>query len=249
MKYNQLPYIIKILLLAVVYFITARIGLLFSFVEGNVTLIWPPTGIALAVLLLGGYRLWPGVAIGAFLTSIATGAPWGFVLATLAGNTLEALAGAYILRHVEFKLAMARMRDVVSLILGAAGLSPILSATIGVAGLCLTGMAPWAEYLSLWWHWWVGDAMGVLLIAPALLTWITRSSTIATWTLSQWLEAGALVLIGVVTSLIVFSDWPSSGVVHLAFVYLPLLALLWASVRLGPVGAASMNLVVTLCTD
>lgn len=244
MKSDYLPYLLKTIVLAVLYFGAAKVGLLFSFVEGNVTLVWPPAGIALAALLLFGSRLWPGVAVSTFLATTSTGAPLGFTLVSTIGTALAALAGTYLLRRVGFNNHLTRVRDVISLVFLGAGLSPMLSATIGVAGLCASGMAPWPAYFSIWWPWWLGDTMGVLIVAPALLAWAAQPNSLADWSAPQWLEAGAVLLAGLVTSLIVFGNWPAANRIHLAFSYLPFLVLLWAGLRFGPIGAATMNLIV-----
>src|SRR5688572_23562011 len=119
--------------LAALYTVTARLGLAFDAVGGFATLVWPPTGISLAALLLLGYRVWPGVLIGAAIANSLGGAPLAVALGIAIGNTLEALAGAYFLRRMAgFRPTMERVRDVIALIVLAALVSTVISATIGV---------------------------------------------------------------------------------------------------------------------
>src|SRR5262245_11300848 len=87
----------RVLALAAIYVMVARLGLMLDAVAGFATLVWPPTGISLAALVLFGPRLWPGVAIGAFVANVLVGAPVPVALGISAGNTLEALFGAYAL--------------------------------------------------------------------------------------------------------------------------------------------------------
>lgn len=115
---SKLPWVlpVRILLLAALYFVGAELGLTFATVAGNVTLIWPPTGLSLAALLFYGGRLWPGVALGAGLAALATGAGWPFVLMQIIGNTLEAIIGFRLLRRVGFDVRLERLKDVLALI-------------------------------------------------------------------------------------------------------------------------------------
>jgi integral membrane sensor domain MASE1 len=98
------------------YYGTAKLGLALAFVHSSVTAVWAPTGIALAALLLWGYRLWPAVALGAFLANLGTGVPLLVVLGITTGNTLEALLGVWLLSLVDFRRSLDRVRDVLSLI-------------------------------------------------------------------------------------------------------------------------------------
>src|SRR5262252_7724964 len=135
-----------VLALAGVYFGAAKLGLTLAFVAEQVTVVWPPTGIALAAILLFGYRIWPAIALGAFIANITTNAPIVTSLGIATGNTLEAVAGAYLLnRFVKFKPSMERFRDVFGLIFFGAIVSTMVSATTGVVSLCLTGMQPWSQ--------------------------------------------------------------------------------------------------------
>src|SRR5262249_7083778 len=157
---------------ATAYFGAAKLGLTMAIVAEPVTAVWPPTGIALAALLLFGYRAWPGIALGAFLANATTNVPLAAAVGIALGHTLEALPGARRPRRlVKFDSALGRVKDVLSLVVLAGGVSTMVSATIGATSLCLGGSKPWTAYPVLWSVWWLGDAMGNLVVAPLLLTW------------------------------------------------------------------------------
>src|SRR5262249_31991675 len=129
--------------LCVIYFVTAQLGLSLDAVSGFATAVWPPTGIALVALVLYGHRLWPGIALGAFLVNLLAGAPVLVAGGMALGNTLEALLGAVLLtRVVGFRPALDRLRDVLGLVGLGAGLSALVSATIGVTAGWLGGEVP-----------------------------------------------------------------------------------------------------------
>src|SRR3990172_8460877 len=93
------PFLLKVVALAAVYHLAARLGLRMAYVQINTSPVWPPTGIALAALLIFGSGLWPGVTLGVLLGSLLTGAPWDLAVGMAIGNTLEALTGVYLLRR------------------------------------------------------------------------------------------------------------------------------------------------------
>ncbi len=239
-----LPYLVRVGLLTAVYFGGGKLGLTLSSVEGIVTLVWPPTGIALAGLLLGGYRLWPGVALGAFLVNISAGAPPAAALGISVGNTLEAVIGAYLLhRMVGFRNSLERLQDVLSLVGLSAGVSTMVSATIGAASLGLAGIIPWTAYASTWWVWWLGDALGALLVAPVLLTWgtdfhIDRQPP-------RLLEAATLLVLLVIVSQIVFGRWLAPHLANAPLLFTLFPFLVWAALRFGQRGAVTATLVET----
>ncbi len=162
-----------VLLVAGLYFASAKLGLTLAFVAEQVTLVWPPTGIALAAVLLLGRRVWPGIALGAFLANLTAHETVATACGIATGNTLEALIGAWALQRVGFHPALDRLRDVLALVVRAAGCSTAVAATIGVISLCLGGAQPWSAVPSLWWTWWIGDALGDLVVAPLLLVLAT----------------------------------------------------------------------------
>jgi PAS domain S-box-containing protein len=225
----------QLTLLAAVYFGTAKFGLTMAFVAEQVTAVWPPTGIALAALLVFGYRVWPGIALGAFLANATANEPLGTAAGIALGNTLEALLGAWLLRSlVGFDTALERVQDVLGLVVLAAGVSPLVSATIGATSLCLGGVKPWTAYNALWSVWWLGDALGVLVVAPLLLTWAGRHRL--PWRPGRVAEAGALLLGVVAVSLLVFAGPTARFSFHpLAYAVFPFA--IWAALRFGQPGA------------
>jgi len=233
----------KIATIAVLYVLAARAGLQLDAISGFATLVWPPTGIALAALLLGGFALWPGVFLGAVVANILTGAPLLIAGGIGIGNTLEALLAAYALtRLAKFHPAIDRVRDAIGLIILSALLSPLVSATIGVATLHFGGIVPRGQVAEAWRAWWLGDAIGALLVAPPLLVWTARPVFAST---RRLLEAILLAASVIVTSLLIFS---APNVTTPAFnqAYLIFPVMIWAAVRFGQHGAVSTSLVVSV---
>ncbi|MBI4358067.1 MAG: MASE1 domain-containing protein [Candidatus Omnitrophica bacterium] len=170
-------YLLETVGLTVIYFLTARFGLMMDAVSGFATLVWPPTGIFLALLLLFGYRYWPSVALGAFLTNVSIGAPVLVACGISLGNTLEAFLGAYFVRHiVGFRRSLERVQDVLGLVVLAAFLSTMVSASLGTTSLWLGKVISGADYGMTWRAWWLGDMVGDLVVAPVLLVWWGRLS-------------------------------------------------------------------------
>jgi len=229
------------LILAALYVGAAKLGLQFAFVQGNATLIWIPTGLSLAAVLLGGYVLLPGVALGAFVTVATTPVPLWVAFAASIGNTLEAFLGAFLLKQVaHFDLRLQRLRDVWNLFLWAALVSTIASATIGVGSLCASGAASWAQFPKVWLIWWLGNVMGNLLVAPLLLVW----SRLPHWQLNRLIEFILMLMLTSLVTLMAFGGWISSTQVEpypLAFVVFPLL--IWAALRFEQYGSTVANLV------
>ncbi len=157
---------------AIAYVASAKLGLALSVAYSNVTPIWAPAGISLAALLILGRRAWPAVALGAFVANVTTPIPAWTAGAIAAGNTLEALVGAELLKRLgRFHPALDRVKDVLSLVLWGAVVSTAIAATIGTAALLLAGEIEGERYVFAWQLWWYGDAIGVILVAPLVLAW------------------------------------------------------------------------------
>jgi signal transduction histidine kinase len=231
------------LALALVYFGAARLGLVFATVSRSVTLVWPPSGLALAALVLLGSRLWPGVALGAFAVNALTpGVPLATAAGMAAGNTLEALAGAHLLRSMELSPSLDRLRDVLALV-PAGLLSCVAAATAGTLSLWAGGVIGGDAIDAAWIAWWLGDLMGILLFAPLLLTlpsWAARA-----WPAARLLELGALGVALIVVTSAAFGLVPVIEGAEFPQSYAVFPLLLWAALRFGLCGAASANVLVS----
>ena len=225
------------------YFLAAKLGLAVATVGVTVTLVWPPSGVAVAAMLLRGPRVWPGVALGAFLANVTTDAPTAVAIFTAVGNPLEAVVAALLLRRVrDFQASLERVRDVIALTLAGAGIAPIAGATIGVAGLLYAGVVEESSALAAWFTWWGGDALGILLVAPLILAWRKRPPRAVS--LVRVLEAVALVAVAGVAVYVVFGGLlPGRVTAPLIYVAFPLL--MWAALSFELRGAATGAVVIS----
>ena len=234
---QQFRYLGTLVALAGAYFGAAKLGIELSVAQGVVTPVWAPTGIAIAALFLGGRRLWPAVAVGAFLANATSGADVPVAAVIAVGNTLEAVLGSELLKQVNVRPALDRVRDVLAVILLAAVVSPVVAATNGVNALWVAGDISGSDYDSRWLLWWVGDAMGALIVVPLVLVWSTRPYR--GLTRRQIVEAvavlGALVGLSCLVFLAGYWRYP-----HLLFP-----VLIWATLRFAQLGAVTGSFVVT----
>jgi signal transduction histidine kinase len=233
--------------LALVYALSARLGFAFDPVSGFATVIWPPTGIALAALLLLGNRVAPGVFLGALVANLLAGAPVAVAIGIAIGNTGEALVGATLLRRIpNFSITLERVTSVVGLIVLAAVASTLVSATVGVLSLYAGGIVQSAHVRDTWRTWWIGDMVGALLIAPIILVWSAAANARRE---VHRLETAALVAVLVgVSALTFFSELPHVPTLATPFHQVDLLvaALLWAAIRFGQRGATTAVLCVSV---
>jgi len=189
-------------ILAVVYFIAGKLGLMLASLHASASPVWPSAGIALAAILLLGYRVWPAIFIGAFLVNVTTAGNVATSFAIATGNTLEALAGAWLVnRFAGGKNVFDRPQGVFKFAVVAA-ISTIISPVFGVTSLALAGFADWTNYGAIWLTWWLGDATGDLVFAPLVILWSVASKR--SWNKKETAEVGVLLLLLVVLSLVVF---------------------------------------------
>jgi integral membrane sensor domain MASE1 len=219
------------LAVAVAYVIAARLGFRLAYVAEQVTTVWAPTGIAQAALLLWGRSLWPAIWLGAFVANAGTAAPLWTAAGIATGNTLEAVLAASILRRLPgFDPTLRRIFDALAFIVVAALMSTAISATIGVSTLCAAGAQPWMRFSELWLDWWLGDALGALVVAPVILT-IVRVP--ADWSGRDWIETSLLLAGAAVTTQFVFGQVFDPTIGHHPLEYVVFPFLIAAAVRLG----------------
>lgn len=231
------------LAVAAAYFAAAKIGLSMAFEADQVTLVWPPSGIALACLLRFGFGVWPGVALGAFVANATANEPLLTAFGVAIGNTLEGLLGAWLLGRAGFNPRMEKLNDVLGLVAIAVVLSPIVAATVGVASLCLGGVEPWSRSDLLWRVWWMGDAMGILIVAPPLLTWTHWSRR--RFRPARVAEASAVAVALGAICLMVFAGW-RSPVEEEPLSYLVFPFIIWTAYRFQQLGGSLAVFLVTV---
>jgi PAS domain S-box-containing protein len=157
--------------LATVYVVAGKFGLALASVHASATAVWPPAGIALAALLIFGPRLWPGIFIGAFVTNEMTAGSHLTSLLIATGNTLEAVLGAWLVERLAGgRAAFNHGRSVMAFVF-LTGLTSTIGATTGVTSLALLGFAEWTAYGPVWLTWWLGDTVGAIVVAPAIILW------------------------------------------------------------------------------
>ena len=228
MKRSSLPPIGLSLLVAAVYFAGAELGLSLATLHRNVTPVWPPTGIAIAALLIFGGRVWPGIFIGALAANLPTSISVFSAVSIATGNTLEAVIAWFLLqRSKRWGRSFDSVGDVMIFIVYAAVLAPLVSATIGSLSLCLSDPGERDRFLSLFLTWWMGDGFGALIVSPFLLSW-SSSRKIERRDIPELASLFVLLLIVV---LIVFAGWFPGPVKTYPLAYLCLPCLLWAALK------------------
>jgi signal transduction histidine kinase len=225
---KRLPPIGLSLLVAIVYFAGAELGLSLATLHQNVTPVWPPTGIAIAALLVFGGRVWPGVFIGALAANLPTSISVASAVGIATGNTLEAVVAWFLLqRSKRWSKSFDSVGDVLIFIVYAAVLAPLVSATIGSLSICLGEPNQWDRFARLWLTWWMGDGFGALIVSPFLLSW-SSSRKLNRRDIPELVSLFVLLLIVV---LIVFGGWFPGPVKTYPLAYLSLPCLLWAAVK------------------
>ena len=226
------------LVVAVSYYASARLGIHLGTIGGIAAPIWPPPGLCLAAVFLVGYRVWPGIALGALATGLFVGRSLPFAVAMTVVNTLAAVGGAWLLYRAKYDPAVRRARDVVAILVVAC-----LTAAVHASVVSLVRYASADGGLSeLWRASWTSDAMSVLLLTPLICTWAMPRH----WRPAVGAVEATLIFSvqGVMTFCLFFATPHLPPLKH---PYLLYPGLLWSAVRLGQRGAtASLFLVAAI---
>jgi signal transduction histidine kinase len=216
----------------IIYYVAGKLGLRLAFLHPSATPVWPPTGIALAALLLLGSWIWPAIFLGAFLVNLTTAGSVGTSLGIAAGNTLEGLLGYFLLNRLAGGREVFTHVKGIFLFLGLAALaSTTVSATVGVTSLAIGGYVNSEHYGDVWSTWWLGDATGALLVTPVIVLWaLPPHRDDRALAMKTSLAFVVLALVG----LVIFAGWQAliPPAYPLSFLILPILV--WIAFWLGP---------------
>ena len=240
---QSLRRLVLLLGLAAVYYIAAKLGLRFAYINSSVTVVWPPAGIALAAFVLFGYRIWPAILGAAFLANFTTTAAALPSVGIAIGNTAEGLLAAYLVnRFARGGRVFDRVRDIFRFTGLAALVSTIVSASLGMFSLYLGGLLSWHDAPRVWLTWWLGDAVGDIVVAPALILWIGIKPQ-PRWNRQQLFEGLTVLLVTVLVTLALFGGiFPTR---HYPLTVLLWPVMIWVAFRFGPREAATAMVVVS----
>lgn len=207
-------------------------------ISGGFSPVWPPTGVALAALLIFGKDALPGVAAGCLSSLVTSGLPFLPSFGIAAGNLAEAMLGAEILRRTGFRSTLARQRDVILLAIPTAMLGALVGATVGCFSLGLAPGSSWSGAFGGWWTWWMEDLLGVLVVAPPILTLASRQRAGDRLPRGRPFEAALLLLMVAALGIFVFAGQVGDAALQFSLTYALFPLVLIAADRHGPRGAA-----------
>jgi len=231
--------------LVALYFVAGKLALKLAFLNASASAVWPCTGIALAALLIFGYRTWPWIFAGAFLVNFTTAGTALTSLGIASGNTLEALAGCYLVtRFADGRNAFERSQNIFRFVLFAGMISAAISASVGTATLVMGGLADWPHFSSIWITWWLGDGVGAVIVTPLILLWVENPHR--NWTRKQIVELSFLAFGLFFTTWFVFGSGFHFVVKNYPFEYLCFPFLVWAAFRFGRRKAATATCVLAI---
>jgi two-component sensor histidine kinase len=238
-----LKYLVEFSGVAIAYLVVAKLSLALASVHPSATPIWPPTGLALAAVLLLRYRIWPAIFLAALIANATTAGSIYTSVAIAIGNTLESVVGAYLVnrwsdgvRTFDTPAGVARFALICFMP------STMISATLGVVSLSLGGYADWADFASIWMTWWMGDLAGALVITPVILLWTTsfpRSPG-----RQEWMQSCVVFSAVIVVGLIAFSPLIEQTASRGPLAFLAVLPLMWAALRRNQRDTATTALIL-----
>ncbi len=238
--YSGYRYVLRLALVFALYYGAGKLGLAVPFTSFNVSPVWPAAGVAVSAVLIWGIGIAPAIALAAFLVNFLSSIPAPVALGIGLGNASSAVLAGYLLkRFSDFQLSLPRLRDVLRFVMLAVVLATTVAAFVGVTSLTIGHIKAWSSYSSAWRIWWLGDAMGVLVVAPLLLTGQELLRLCRGW---RALEAGLLLVAILATAAAIFGPWAGVRDDVLAFVVFPYV--IWAAIRFRVAGAAGAGLLV-----
>lgn len=242
-KGHSWRYFLAVGALALTYYLASQFAISTLTLSSAIYPMWPAAGIAQAALLVFGRQLWPGIAIGGFLLSMSV-PPANIATASIsaAARTLQAWTGTYLLQRINFSARLDRLKDVLAIVGLAAFGSTLINSTIGSIVVCLSGFSSWTNFARIWGTWWVGDAMGILLVAPLLLTWQQLPKVPSHR--KKIAERAIWLLLLLAVGWLVFCSRTRAAYARYPLEYLPFPLVVWAAFRFGQRYTALSNFVL-----
>lgn len=224
-----------------VYFVLAKGGLALASIHPSATPIWPPTGVALAAVLLLGYRIWPAIFTAAMIANATTAGSVATAIAIATGNSLEALVGAYLInRYSGGCNTFSTPNSVAKFALICVVIATPISASIGLSSLAAAGYIEQTSFADTWVTWWLGDVTGALVIAPVIVLW--GSGHYPAFNRNEFLETVGVLATAAAVGLIAFSPLVEQTPSRDPLGFLAILPMLWAALRRGPRDTATVAL-------
>ncbi|WP_293133603.1 adenylate/guanylate cyclase domain-containing protein [Microcoleus sp. bin38.metabat.b11b12b14.051] len=244
-------YLAKIAVIALAYALSAKIASSIPGVNKFATCVWPPAGIAQAALLLFGWRVWPGIALGVFFyDTINLNVSWSIGLVSAFCACLQAFCAFILMHQFKFRPSLERLIDVLNLVFCGALIATQINCSLGTLRLCLTGLVQWSEYWIIRWNWYLGDTLGVLIFTPLVLITYQKITTYnlpntRRKTLASRIWRGICLVLLVTVSWLVYNSKSDSNLSGYPLEYLPFPLVIWATIQFGQRGAVLASFIVS----
>ncbi|MGB8066400.1 MAG: MASE1 domain-containing protein, partial [Pseudolabrys sp.] len=226
-------YIAGLIGIGLTYFVLAKIGLALALIHPSASPIWPPTGFALAAIVLWGYRAWPAIFLGAMIANASTTGSIGPAISIATGNSLEALVGAAVINvWSNGRDTFSTPNTVAKFAIICVMLATPISATVGITTLVIAGYAEWANFANIWLTWWLGDMIGALVVTPVVV--LCALSDARAFRRTELTKSAAVISLAVAVGFIAFNPLFKQAQHPDTFGFLAVLPLLWAALHRGP---------------
>jgi PAS domain S-box-containing protein len=241
---SGMSYVGELLVVGVAYFLLAKLGLALASIHPSATPIWPPTGLALAAVMLRGQRVAPAIFVGALLANATTAGSLYSSAGIGLGNTLECMVGGWLVeRWCDGRRAFNSPARIARFALISLAIAAPLSATIGIGSLALAGSIELGRSGSVWVTWWLGDVAGALLLTPVLVLWLATAPRLPRG--KRLVEAAAAIVAACLAGIVVFGPFLEQTQPHAALGFLVIMPLMWAALRLGRRATATIALLLS----
>src|SRR5215469_15416471 len=226
-------YIAGLIGIGLTYFVLAKSGLAFALIHPSASPIWPPTGFALAAIVLWGYRAWPAIFLGAMMANAATNGSMSTAISIATGNSLEALVGAAVINvWSNGRDTFSTPNTVAKFAVICVVLATPISATVGITTLVIAGYAEWANFANIWLTWWLGDMIGALVVTPVVV--LCALSDARAFRSTELTKSAAVISLAVAVGFIAFNPLFKQSQHPDTLGFLAVLPLLWAALHRGP---------------